>query len=115
MDDARVCIEVLKSAAAEGACLCNYVEALAFETREGQIRGVRAVDRVQGREYAIRARQVLNATGPWVDDVRRLGAASDVPLLQPSKGAHIIVRNRGFSAAFLLLHPLDGRVLFVIP
>src|SRR5262249_7720415 len=62
MDDARVCIEVLKTAALQGACLANYVEAVGFE--QG---GVRVVDRVGGSDFVIRARQVLNATGPWVD------------------------------------------------
>lgn len=115
MDDARLCIEVLKSAAAEGAYLSNYVEAVAFVMREGAIQGIHALDRVQGREFSIRARQVLNATGPWVDSVARLARAADAPMLQPSKGAHLITHNRGLSTAFLLLHPADGRVLFVIP
>lgn len=115
MDDARLCVEVLKTAAAAGACLSNYVEGVAFELREGEIRGVRAVDRLAGREFSIRARQVLNAAGPWVDQVRRLADPAEAPLLQPTKGVHLITRNPGFSSAFLLLHPGDGRVLFVIP
>lgn len=115
MDDARLCIDVLKSAAAKGAFLSNYVEALAFEMRGSEIGGVRVIDKIAGKEYVIRAGQVLNATGPWVDHIRRLAGVAEGPLLQPSKGAHIIARNPGFSAAFLLLHPQDGRVLFVIP
>jgi glycerol-3-phosphate dehydrogenase len=115
MDDARICIEVLQTAAALGACLSNYVEAIGFERREGMIRGIRARDRLQGREFSIRARQVLNATGPWVDQVRQLAGETTEPLLQPTKGVHLIVANPGFSSAFLLLHPADGRVLFVIP
>src|SRR5207249_2848445 len=59
MDDARVCIEVLKTAANEGACLANHVEAVALETG-----GVRVLDRVGGSDFVMRARQVLNATGP---------------------------------------------------
>src|SRR5207253_665318 len=72
MDDARLCIEVMRTAAAHGACVANYVEAVAFERRGGMIQGVRALDRVSGRELVVTARQVLNATGPWVDDVCRL-------------------------------------------
>ncbi len=115
MDDARVCIEVLKSAAAEGACLANYVAAIAFDTQAGEIRGVRAVDRISGREFSIRARVVLNATGPWVDRLRTLAGDTDGPLLQPTKGVHLVTSNRGLSCAYLLLHPADGRVFFVIP
>lgn len=115
MDDARLCIEVLKSAAEKGACLANYVEAVAFETTGAEIRGVRALDRISGREFTIRARQVLNATGPWVDQTCRLAGDTAPPLLRPTKGAHLIVPNPGLDAAFLFLHPADGRVFFVIP
>jgi glycerol-3-phosphate dehydrogenase len=111
MDDTRLCVETLQTAARHGADVANYVEAVAFETPER----VRIVDRVDGRERLIRARQVLNATGPWVDAVRRLAGDKRGPLLQPTKGIHLIVPDRSLTAAFLLLHPRDGRVLFVIP
>jgi glycerol-3-phosphate dehydrogenase len=115
MDDARLCIEVLQTAARHGATLANYVEAVAFAHRAGMIDGVRVVDRVDGAEFTLRARQVLNATGPWVDGVCRLAGDQRGPLLQPTKGVHVAVRDLGLPAALLLLHPADGRVLFVIP
>jgi glycerol-3-phosphate dehydrogenase len=111
MDDARLCIEVLQTATQHRATVANYVEALAFETPQR----VRVLDRIDGRERTIRATQVLNATGPWVDAVRRLAGDTGGPLLQPTKGVHLIAPSRGLQAAFLLLHPADGRVLFVIP
>ncbi|HKI33182.1 MAG TPA: glycerol-3-phosphate dehydrogenase [Gemmataceae bacterium] len=110
MDDARLCIEVLKTAAREGAYVANYVEAMAFEPG-----GVRALDHVGGAEFPIRARVVLNATGPWVDQVCRLAGDNTGPHLRPTKGTHLVTPGRGLRAAFLLLHPDDGRVLFVIP
>jgi glycerol-3-phosphate dehydrogenase len=115
MDDARLCLEVVRTAALQGACVANYVEAVAFEQTSGRITGVRAVDRVGGGELRIRARQILNATGPWVDAVCRLAGDATGPHLQPTKGVHIIAPPRGLTAAFLLLHPADGRVFFVIP
>jgi glycerol-3-phosphate dehydrogenase len=115
MDDARLCLEVIGTAAVHGACVANYVEAVAFERRGDEITGVRAVDRVGGREFALRAREVLNATGPWVDAVSRLAGDAPEAHLQPTKGVHLVVPGRALSAAFLLLHPADGRVLFVIP
>jgi glycerol-3-phosphate dehydrogenase len=119
MDDARVCLEVIKTAADHGACVANYVEAVAFE-RQGQrqgglLSGVRAVDHVSGRELTIAARQVLNATGPWVDAVCRLAGDEDDPHLKPTKGVHLIGPDRKLTSAFLLLHPRDGRVFFVVP
>jgi glycerol-3-phosphate dehydrogenase len=115
LDDARLSIEVLQTAASHGAVLANYVEAVAFERHGGIVSGVRAVDRVGGGELLIRGRTVLNATGPWVDAVCRLAGEEGGPLLQPTKGVHLVVGDLGLHAAFLLLHPADGRVLFVIP
>ncbi len=115
MDDARLCLEVIKTAAGHGACVANYVEAVAFERRGGTIAGVRAVDRAGGRELLIEARQVVNATGPWVDAVCRLAGDGDGPHVRPTKGAHLVAPGRGPGAAFLLLHPRDGRVFFVLP
>ncbi len=115
MDDARLCLEVLRSADGLGARTANYLEAVAFEKRGGQIIGVRALDRLGGRELMIRARQVLNATGPGVDAVCRLAGDTSGPRLQPTKGVHLVAPPLGLTAAFLLLHPADGRVFFVIP
>jgi glycerol-3-phosphate dehydrogenase len=110
MDDARLCLEVLRTAALQGAVVANYVEAIAFEPS-----GVRVCDRRGVREFVVAAKQVLNATGPWGDGVRRLAGDDGGPLLRPTKGVHLLAEGRGLSAAFLLLHPTDGRVFFVVP
>lgn len=115
MDDARLCLEVLRSAASEGAHLCNYTEAVAFEPGADAWSTVRVVDHISGRESTIRARQVLNATGPWVDHVCRMAGDATESHVRPTKGVHLVVANPGFASAFLLLHPADGRVFFVIP
>lgn len=115
MDDARVCLEVIRTAVEHGARAANYVEAVAFEQTADGLAGVRALDRIRGSEFPIRARQVLNATGPWVDAVCQLAGDPSGPHLRPTKGVHLVVPARGFPAAFLFLHPKDGRVFFVIP
>jgi len=115
MDDARLCIEVIRTAVLQGAHAANYVEATAFEFRGSEIAGVRAIDHVSGAELTIRSRQVLNATGPWVDAVCRLAGDHAGPYLEPTKGVHLLAPTRGLQTAFLLLHPADGRVFFVIP
>jgi glycerol-3-phosphate dehydrogenase len=115
MDDARLCVEVVRTAALHGAVVANYVEAVAFENSGGLTRGVRAADRLGGTELTIRARQTVNAAGPWADAVRRLAGDEAGPALRPTKGVHVLAPGRGLAAAFLLLHPADGRVFFVIP
>jgi glycerol-3-phosphate dehydrogenase len=115
MDDARLCLSVIRTASLQGARVANYVEAIAFEKREGRVTAVRARDQVTGVEFVIHARQILNATGPWSDAVARLAGDNTGPLLQPTKGVHVIVPHRNTGSALLLLHPADGRVFFIIP
>src|SRR5262245_8203604 len=115
MDDARLCLEVIQSATTHGAVAANYVAAVAVEKAGGAINGVVACDQLTGVEFRIRARQVLNATGPWVDAVCRLAGDVSATHLEPTKGVHIIVPDRNLESALLLLHPRDGRVFFVIP
>ena len=106
MDDARLCIEVLMTAADNGIILANYVEAVGFEKVSGRIQAVRVHDRVSGSDGVIRARLVLNAAGPWVDQVCRLaGDAESGPHLQPTKGVHLVTRDRGLPVGLFLLHP----------
>jgi glycerol-3-phosphate dehydrogenase len=115
MDDARLCVEVVRTAALNGAAVANYMAGTGFEIEGGAIRGVRARDLIDGGERLIRARQVLNATGPWGDSVRKLAGETGGPLLKPTKGVHLVAPRRELPAALLLLHPADGRVFFVIP
>jgi glycerol-3-phosphate dehydrogenase len=111
MDDSRLCLAVLETAAQHGAILANYVEAIGFEGSHT----IRAREAVSGRAFLMRGRQVLNATGPWVDAVCRLAGDASGPHLQPTKGVHVIAPARHGDGAFLLLHPRDGRVFFVLP
>jgi glycerol-3-phosphate dehydrogenase len=115
MDDARLCLAVLQTAAQHGAVLANYVSAVGFEKTHGVIAGVWSEDRIDGRRFLIRSRTVLNATGPGADAVCQLAGEDGEPHLQPTKGVHLIAPARDHRAACLLLHPGDGRVFFVIP
>src|SRR5689334_19590062 len=68
-DDARLVIEIIKTAAAHGAVVANYVAAFGFVIGDGRIKGVEASDRLSGQRLTIAARLVINATGVWADDV----------------------------------------------
>jgi glycerol-3-phosphate dehydrogenase len=115
MDDARLCMTVIKTAAIQGAVVANYVEVREFERQGDEITGVAAKDLVSGADLRVRARQILNATGAWIDQTCPRTGDQSGPHLQPTKGVHIIVAGRGLRSALLLLHPGDGRVFFVIP
>jgi glycerol-3-phosphate dehydrogenase len=115
-DDARLTLANAKSAHRHGALVANYVVVDAFEPADGRIRRVRVTDRVTGASYTIRAKVVVNATGPWSDMLRAKDGAAE-PLLRRTKGVHVAVpRARlGNNEALALTSPIDGRVMFIIP
>jgi len=116
-DDARLTLATVRSAHRHGARVANYAAVTALEKAAGRIRGVRVEDRVTGEARTLHAHVVVNATGPWTDQVRRLDEPAAAALLRPTKGAHVTVpRHRiGHTEAFTLTSPLDGRVMFVLP
>ncbi|MCC6766996.1 MAG: glycerol-3-phosphate dehydrogenase [Deltaproteobacteria bacterium] len=116
-DDARLTLETIQSATAEGTVACNHVGVTGLLRDGDRLCGARVLDRVSGASFAIAARQIVNATGPWLDRVRRLDDPAAAPVLRLTKGAHIVVpRERlGNRNAIVLRAPRDGRVMFAIP
>jgi glycerol-3-phosphate dehydrogenase len=115
-DDSRLVISVAKTAAAHGAVLANYVKAGEFIYLNDQVRGIKATDVLTGEELLIRAKWVVNAAGPWVDDVRGYDGGDSRPLVRLTKGVHVVVDK----SKLPLAHPVyfdspDGRMIFAIP
>jgi glycerol-3-phosphate dehydrogenase len=112
-NDARLCLANVSAAAEAGATVANYAEVVSLERAGGRIVGAHV--RLDGESVDVCARAVVNATGPWVDRVRRLerpGAGTSVRL---SKGVHVLVANDvGWSAA-LTVPQDDVRVTFAVP
>jgi glycerol-3-phosphate dehydrogenase len=118
-DDARLALALARTAVDHGAALANYVRATAF-MRDSQRRiiGVTAVEGESGAQLSIRARVVVNATGIFVDRMRRLDDPAAPLLLTYSRGSHLVIGADalgGGSAALLVPKTVDGRVLFAIP
>ncbi len=117
-DDARLLINLVATAAEQGATLLNYA-AVTGVTRdqEGYLDGVMARDAESGQQFLARARVVVNAAGPFADSVRRLADPNASPLIAPSQGIHLVL-DRSFlpgESAIMVPHTSDGRVLFAIP
>ena len=116
-DDARFTIDVLKGAAAAGARAANYMEVTGLVFSDGNVRGIEVADRLTGEAGVVRARQVINTAGPWVDTVRFLEEGVGERLLRPTKGVHIVLRKQDFPLehAVFVRSPRDNRVVWPIP
>lgn len=121
-DDARLTLETALDAAAEGAIVCTGAKVRRFlKGEDGRISGAVVEDTLHGAgTKEVRARVVINATGPWTDATRAL---SSIPgqehrrVLRPTKGIHIVVDAAKLPVqhAIVCFHPKDERVLFAIP
>lgn len=117
-DDARLLIALARTAARQGAALVNYarVDRLVRGTA-GFVEGVVASDLESGTEIELRARVVINATGPFSDTIRRMDDPSVRSIIAPSQGVHLVL-DRSFlsgDSAIMVPHTEDGRVMFAIP
>jgi glycerol-3-phosphate dehydrogenase len=114
VDDARHTMELGRTAAAYGADVVTSTRVTGL-LREGErVVGVRVVDQEAGRELELRARQVVNATGVWADDVQAMAGRGRIRV-RASKGIHLLVpKDRLHSDSGLILRT-ESSVLFVIP
>jgi glycerol-3-phosphate dehydrogenase len=117
-DDARLLINLVRTAAGQGATLLNYARVVAFTNdRAGYLNGAVFEDFETGREHSVRARVVINATGPFTDHLRRLDDPDVSPLISPSQGIHLVFDKSYLpgNSAIMVPHTKDGRVMFAIP
>lgn len=116
-DDARLVIEVIKTASANGALAANYVAARGFRKNADGVSIVELEDTIDARSFGLRARIVVNAAGVWTDEVSRLFDSSAPKRLRPSKGIHVVVPSERLQNKTAVLIPSLGedRFLFVIP
>ena len=113
MEDARLCVALAMDAAREGLSIFTHTSVIAL-TEDGG--GWRAMLRsgLDGTERELRARFVVNAAGPWAEEVDRLGGPSGA-LLRRTRGTHVVVPALSHGRALLLTSRRDGRVFFVLP
>ncbi len=116
MDDSRLNLAVMASAASHGALISNHAEVEEFVFAGSRVSGVRVRDRISGESFTVRARQVVNATGPWGPTLDQKTGSSASLRLRPNRGAHLIVSSHRLPAESALAIPLPGgRLLFVVP
>jgi len=115
-DDARLTIEITKLAITKGACIANYIMATDFIYENEKIVGVKATDLISKSELTINAKTVVNATGPWVDELRSTNKSKEGKELHLTKGVHIVVPYHRLPVRQAIYFDVpDGRMIFAIP
>ncbi len=117
-DDARLAINLATTAFEQGATVLNYARVVGLiKDADGAVSGVTVEDLETGDRHPVAGRVVVNATGPFTDEVRLLDNPQARPIVAASQGAHVVL-DRSFIAgdsAIMVPHTDDGRVMFAIP
>lgn len=117
-DDARLTIEVMKRAREFGADIINYAKANQFlYNKKNKVSGVEVTDLLHNEMFEIKGKRVINAAGPWVDDVRSKDYSTNNKQLRLTKGVHIVIDQSVFplGQAVYFDTESDGRMIFAIP
>jgi glycerol-3-phosphate dehydrogenase len=121
-NDARMNISMALTAARLGANVANYVAVteLLHETDANgnkRVIGAKCLDKYGNKEFTIRAKCVVNATGPYTDTIRQMDNSETKKICQPSSGVHIVLPDYYSPTNMGLLdpHTSDGRVIFFLP
>lgn len=115
-DDARLTIEVIKKAVEHGAKAVNYAKVTDFIYDQEKLVGVTVEDQITKKTYNIFAKKIINAAGPWVDELRDLDGSKEGKTLHLTKGVHLVFSKEAFplNQAVYFDSP-DGRMIFAIP
>lgn len=116
-DDARLTVEVLKKAVEYGTKAINYAKVVDFiYDKTNKLIGVVVEDQINGHKHQIFAKKIINATGPWVDELRDIDGSKQGKSLVLTKGVHLVFSKNDFplQQAVYFDGP-DGRMIFAIP
>uniref|UniRef100_A0A0K0D2V3 Glycerol-3-phosphate dehydrogenase n=1 Tax=Angiostrongylus cantonensis TaxID=6313 RepID=A0A0K0D2V3_ANGCA len=112
-NDARMNLAIVLTAIRHGAKCANHVKVeRLLKDDQGHLKGAHVKDMISGEEWDIKAKVVVNATGPSTDTIRLMADPQTKPICAPSSGVHIV-----FPSNTGLLDPAtsDGRVIFFLP
>merc|ERR1712038_561032 len=117
-NDARMNISIAISAARLGATIANHTRVLSLlKDGEGKVCEARCRDELTGEEFDVKAKSVINATGPFTDSIRKMDDEQTRDIVCPSAGIHIMLPDYYSPVSMGLLDPAtsDGRVIFFLP
>lgn len=118
-NDARLVIDNIKKAVEDGALAASKVKATGFVYEGQKIVGVKVRDEITKEIFEIKAKLVINTSGPWADRVRELNFTRAVaPFMRPTKGIHLVVDAKKLPVpqpTYFDTGKHDGRMVFAIP
>jgi glycerol-3-phosphate dehydrogenase len=118
LDDVRLTVTGLRTAAQWNAAIANHAEVIGFERTNGKLSGAQVRDKLTGREFVVQARHMVNAGGIFAERIEALTGDEPKIQVQPSRGIHLVFDRRDvplLAMAVVLPETEDGRILFVIP
>ena len=116
-DDARLAISIAQTAAHHGAAVLNYFPVNGLLKMNKKICGVWVKDFFTGKEYEVKSKVVINATGVFTDTIMKMDDTKHENIINPSQGIHLVV-DKDFlpgDTAIMIPRTDDGRVLFAVP
>jgi glycerol-3-phosphate dehydrogenase len=116
-DDSRLVIEVMKTAVEKGAICLNYAPCKELLYENGKVVGAQFLDDISQQMHTIKAKQTINACGPWVDTIRKIDNSLKGKRLHLTKGVHIVVEKSKLPIKESVYFDItkDGRMMFAIP
>eukprot|EP00252_Welwitschia_mirabilis_P011436 TRINITY_DN25692_c0_g1_i1.p1 TRINITY_DN25692_c0_g1~~TRINITY_DN25692_c0_g1_i1.p1 ORF type:complete len:643 (+),score=145.85 TRINITY_DN25692_c0_g1_i1:408-2336(+) len=119
MNDSRLNVSLACTAALAGAAVLNHAEVISLHRDEltDRITGAHVKDKITGNEFDIYARVIVNAAGPFCDEVRKMADKDVQNIICPSSGVHIVLPDYYSPEGMGLIVPKtkDGRVVFMLP
>jgi len=115
-DDSRLTVEVMKKAVEYGAQPLNYAEVTDFIYENGKLTGLKVTDRIGGQTFEVFGKYIVNATGIWIDQLRKKDGSLSGKRLHITKGIHIVIPHERLPINHSLYFDAgDGRMVFAIP
>ncbi len=116
-DDARLAINIAQTVFDKGGYAINYMQVKSLLKENGKVNGAIVSDTETGKDFIIKAKAVVNATGVFADDILLMDEPKAKKNISVSQGVHIVLDKKFLPGEDAIMIPKtsDGRVLFIVP
>ncbi|HET9871403.1 MAG TPA: glycerol-3-phosphate dehydrogenase/oxidase [Propionibacteriaceae bacterium] len=115
VDDARHTMMIARTAAHYGAICASSTRVIGFVREADHVAGVVVKDLESGEEFEVRAKQTINATGVWIDEIQRMLGGRGQFRVRASKGVHLVIPRNRINSSTGLITRTEKSLLFIIP